>query len=106
MSCHAIRAPKAPTAPKARNNTPVARNNTTIPTPERAYTPPRARPVKMNGWKSCQVGNMIGSLDARGCSAAARARDAGRVLGGRVDPRGGGRGVVLRYLRVSRRDRR
>ena len=36
MSCHAIRAPNAPTAPKERLSTPVVRNSTIIPTPERA----------------------------------------------------------------------
>ena len=39
----------APTAPNARFSTPVVRYSTTIPTPERAYTPPSANPVTMNG---------------------------------------------------------
>src|SRR6266487_6233736 len=43
-------------APNARYTTPVARYRTTSPTPESAYTPPRARPLTMNGWKSCQLG--------------------------------------------------
>ena len=55
-SDHAISAPIAPTAPKARYSTPVARYSTTSPTPDRAYTPPRARPLTMNGSKSDQLG--------------------------------------------------
>src|SRR5215469_6765512 len=42
---YARNAPSAPTAPKARYTTPVARYRTTSPTPDRAYTPPRARPL-------------------------------------------------------------
>src|SRR5271170_4485570 len=53
---HAVSAPIAPTAPKARYSTPVARYSTTSPTPDRAYTPPRARPLTMNGSKSDQGG--------------------------------------------------
>ena len=45
INCQAIRAPIAPTAPKARFRTPVARYRTTMPTPDRAYTPPRDKPV-------------------------------------------------------------
>src|SRR5579875_1443896 len=56
ISDHAISAPIAPTAPKARYTTPVARYRTTMPTPESAYTPPSASPETMNGWKSCQLG--------------------------------------------------
>ena len=51
-----MNAPIAPTAPNARFRTPVARYRTTVPTPDRAYTPPRARPVTMNGLKSSQLG--------------------------------------------------
>src|SRR3954468_4228582 len=43
----AMSAPIAPTAPNARLRTPVVRYSTTRPTPERAYTPPRASPVAM-----------------------------------------------------------
>src|ERR1700751_2698361 len=53
---HAVSAPAAPTAPKARYSTPVPRYSTTSPTPDRAYTPPRARPLTMNGSKSDQGG--------------------------------------------------
>src|SRR5262245_29966525 len=56
MSDQAMNAPIAPTAPNARFSTPVVRNSTTIPTPDRLYTPPRARPETMNGWKFCQSG--------------------------------------------------
>src|SRR5690348_3903970 len=56
MSDQAMNAPMAPTAPNARLSTPVVRYSTTIPTPDRLYTPPRARPVTMNGWKSRQEG--------------------------------------------------
>src|SRR6202043_4167246 len=66
----AISAPMAPTAPKARYSTPVARYSTTSPTPDRAYTPPRARPLTMNGSKSDQGGM---SYEA-GASAAVPAR--------------------------------
>src|SRR5579863_8418119 len=56
VSDQAISAPMAPTAPKARYSTPVARYSTTSPTPDRAYTPPRARPLTINGSKSDQGG--------------------------------------------------
>ena len=49
INCHEINAPNAPTAPNDKFNTPVARNNTTIPTPDNAYTPPNANPVTKNG---------------------------------------------------------
>src|SRR5580693_5237187 len=80
----ATSAPMAPTAPKARYSTPVARYSTTSPTPDRAYTPPRARPLTMNGSKSDQ-----GGID---------------LLGGRRGCRGAGHAAVLRDLRVDRRD--
>src|ERR1700730_5109313 len=82
----AITAPTAQTAPKARYSTPVARYSTTSPTPDRAYTPPRARPLTMNGSKSDQ-----GGID---------------LLGGRRGRRSAGRAAVLRDLRVDRRDLR
>ena len=47
MMEYAMKAPIAPTAPNARLSTPVARYSTTSPTPDRAYSPPRARPVTM-----------------------------------------------------------
>src|SRR5215467_2289777 len=53
---HAVSAPIAPTAPKARYSTPVARYRTTSPTPDRAYTPPRARPLTRNCESSDQLG--------------------------------------------------
>src|SRR5580698_3666104 len=81
---HAVSAPIAPTAPKARYSTPVARYSTTSPTPDRAYTPPRARPLTMNGSKSDQ-----GGID---------------LLGGRRGCRGAGHAAVLRDLRVDRGD--
>src|ERR1700685_584792 len=80
----AISAPMAPTAPKARYSTPVARYSTTSPTLDRAYTPPRARPLTMNGSKSDQ-----GGID---------------LLGGRRGCRGAGHAAVLRDLRVDRGD--
>src|SRR3954452_12888252 len=51
-----MKAPMAPTAPKARLRTPVVRQRTTTPTPSRAYTPPSARPVTMNGLKLSRGG--------------------------------------------------
>src|SRR5580693_4613171 len=84
----AVSAPSAPTAPKARYSTPVARYSTTSPTPDRAYTPPRARPLTMNGSKSDQ-----GGIDLLG-----------RLLRGRRGCRGAGQAAVLRDLRVDRRD--
>src|SRR5262245_39415571 len=30
-----------------------------MPTPDREYTPPRARPETMNGWKFCQSGTYL-----------------------------------------------
>src|SRR5919112_3802428 len=65
-------APIAPIAPNARLSTPVVRYSTTSPTPERAYTPPRARPVAMNGRNSSQLG-----IGFPGCSLLA---DQARVL--------------------------
>src|SRR5690349_22243115 len=87
---YAISAPIAPTAPKARYSTPVARYRTTSPTPDRAYTPPRARPLTMNGSKSAQGG----------ISDPAWPSGSRRVGGG------AGHAPVLRDLRVGRRDRR
>src|SRR6516162_7496502 len=55
----AMNAPIAPTAPKARYSTPVARYRTTSPTPDRAYTPPRARPLTRNCSSSDQLGNSV-----------------------------------------------
>src|SRR5712691_5899438 len=52
ISDHAISEPRAPTAPYARLSTPVARYSTTSPTPDRANTPPRARPRTRNGLRS------------------------------------------------------
>src|SRR5580704_13580370 len=86
---HAISAPTAPTAPKARYSTPVARYRTTSPTPDRAYTPPRARPLTMNGSKLSQGG--ITSAAPGSCWCVGR---------------GAGRAPVLRDLRVDRGDRR
>src|SRR5271167_329754 len=90
---HAVSAPIAPTAPKARYSTPVARYRTTSPTPDRAYTPPRARPLTMNGSKSCQDG----------ISSTLRAS---RWQGSWGHRRGAGDAPVLRDLRVNRRDLR
>src|SRR5215831_17430002 len=53
---YARKAPIAPTAPKARYSTPVARYRTTSPTPDRAYTPPRARPLTRNCESMDQLG--------------------------------------------------
>src|SRR5690349_23014125 len=86
---YAISAPIAPTAPKARYSTPVARYRTTSPTPDRAYTPPRARPLTMKGSKFSQGG--ITSAAPGSCWCVGR---------------GAGRGPVLRDLRVDRGDRR
>src|SRR6516164_5377891 len=86
----AVSAPIAPTAPKARYSTPVARYSTTSPTPDRAYTPPRARPLMMNGSKS----------DQGGISEPTRSR-AGRGVGC-----GPGGAPIRRDLRVDRRDQR
>ena len=38
-----------------------------MPTPDRAYTPPRARPVTMNGLKSSQLGSR-GALTTVSCA--------------------------------------
>src|ERR1700754_152964 len=54
-----MNAPIAPIAPEARLSTPVARESTTSPTPDREYTPPRPRPATMKGWKSCQLGTAL-----------------------------------------------
>src|SRR4029077_13189087 len=88
-SDQAISAPIAPTAPKARYSTPVARYRTTSPTPDRAYTPPRARPLTINGSKSTQGG----------------ISDPVRSSGSRRVGRSPSRAAVLRDLRVGRRDR-
>src|SRR5580700_4946565 len=95
---HAVSAPIAPTAPKARYSTPVARYSTTSPTPDRAYTPPRARPLTINGSKSDQ-GGISGPSRPAGRRAARRhySRRAGR---------GAGHAAVLRDLRIDRRDLR
>src|ERR1700730_7626997 len=89
----AITAPTAQTAPKARYSTPVARYSTTSPTPDRAYTPPRARPLTMNGSKSCQAG-ISGAWGPGWRPGSWRVR------------RRAGHAPVLRDLRVDRRDRR
>src|SRR5580693_6501944 len=93
---HAVSAPIAPTAPKARYSTPVARYSTTSPTPDRAYTPPRARPLTMNGSKSDQ-GGISGPSRPAGWRAARRHYS-------RREGRGAGHAAVLRDLRVDRRD--
>src|SRR5271156_3089307 len=66
----AVSAPSAPTAPKARYSTPVARYRTTSPTPDRAYTPPRARPLTRNWDSSDQLGIYpSGQLDVGSAAA-------------------------------------
>src|SRR6516164_2307725 len=67
---YARNAPSAPTAPKARYSTPVARYRTTSPTPDRAYTPPRARPLTRNCSSSAQLGiSVIGHVDVGSAGA-------------------------------------
>src|SRR6516165_6202153 len=60
-----MNAPIAPTAPKARYSTPVARYRTTSPTPDRAYTPPKARPLTRNCSSSDQLGISLVQLLVR-----------------------------------------
>src|ERR1700755_465679 len=99
-SCHAIRAPIAPTAPKARYSTPVARYRTTMPTPDRAYTPPRDRPVIRNCSRSVVLGIDLFGRPNRGVVAAAYSL-AGRRIGRRRRAR---RGSVLGDLWIVRGD--
>src|SRR5271170_131054 len=83
---HAVSAPIAPTAPKARYSTPVARYSTTSPTPDRAYTPPRARPLTMNGSKSDQGGiDLLGIFYEVGAAAAVPARPRYCAICGSID---------------------
>src|SRR5215471_8497905 len=86
MRDQAIRAPSAPTAPYARLSTPVARNRTTIPTPDSANTPPSARPSTRYGRRSGMRQGGAGPpfqnppsvRDVRGASGAAlRVREQG-----------------------------
>src|SRR5712691_12333078 len=77
ISDHAISEPRAPTAPYARLSTPVARYSTTSPTPDRANTPPRARPRTRNGLRSGKRTRLHSGLSTRadtapGPTAAAR----------------------------------
>src|SRR5580700_5820803 len=96
---HAVSAPIAPTAPKARYSTPVARYSTTSPTPDRAYTPPRARPLTINGSKSDQGGIFLrGRGHCRGAGLAAVLRDL------RVDRGDLGAALGRHHLSVVRRD--
>src|SRR6516162_10994258 len=85
----AMNAPIAPTAPKARYSTPVARYRTTSPTPDRAYTPPRARPLTRNCSSSDQLGIYLSSAGRR-----------------RVGGRGAGLRAVRLHLRVVLGDQR
>src|SRR6516165_470985 len=84
-----MNAPIAPTAPKARYSTPVARYKTTSPTPDRAYTPPRARPLTRNCSSSDQLGIYLSSAGRR-----------------RVGGRGAGLRAVRLHLRVVLGDQR
>src|SRR5712691_2258393 len=73
ISDHAISEPRAPTAPYARLSTPVARYSTTSPTPDRANTPPRARPRTRNGLRSGTSLRLL-YVSQRGVAATKRMR--------------------------------
>src|SRR5215471_20541760 len=103
MSDQAMNAPMAPTAPNARFNTPVVRYSTTFPTPDRLYTPPRARPTTMNGWKSCQLGTRYVPPQTERCRLLA-GLDPADLCDRRVDVGDGEAPLLLDHLAVLRND--